>query len=429
MSQWSRRLSATEPMLRADVCLIVHNAVGDDPRVRKQGNLLHAMGLEVAAVGLPGASSPPPPWPVLETHAPGSRASRARAVADLAAYAIMRIVQPAARLSPGLAEAVYWRRDGHAALYQRARAVKAAVYVANDWQTMAIADRLARENGGIWVYDSHEYAAQELPESWRWRVFMQGLVVNIERRYISRAKLVSTVSRGIAHCLAADHALRNAVLVVRNVPEHDCREPVYSMKRGDGRIRLLYHGAITPFRGLHEIVESVRFWRPGRELVLRGPMSASYREHLDGIIARRSLADRVSILPAVKPAELIACASACDVGIVSLPDTSRQNAFALPNKVFEYMKAGLALMVPDLAELAGLVRGEGNGFVFRRLEPQAIAEAVNELDEASIEACKARSRAIAPKLTWEAEAAYWASRIAEMTGQAAGTDRAHAHRK
>ena len=275
-------------------------------------------------------------------------------------------------------------------------------------------DRLARENGGTWVYDSHEYAAQELPESWRWRVFVRGLATNIERRYIGRASLVSTVSGGIARCLAADHALRDAVLVIRNVPEDDGRQPLYSTSRKDGRIRVLYHGAITPFRGLHEVVESVRFWRPGRELILRGPSSASYRKHLEGIVARWSLADRVSILPPVSPTELIASASTCDVGIVSLPDTSHQNAYALPNKVFEYMKSGLALMVPELAELAGLVRKERNGFVFRRLEPMAVAEAVNSLDPERVEDCKARSRAAAPSLTWKAEAGGWAARIAEL---------------
>lgn len=407
-------MSATDPTLRADVCLVVHNAVADDPRVRKQGNLLHELGLKVAAVGLTGASAPPPEWPVLEAHADGPPGSLARAIVDLASYAAVRALQPAAHLSPGIAEIVYWRRHAHAALYQSARPVAAKVYVANDWQTMAIADRLAGENGGTWVYDSHEYAAQELPESWRWRVFVRGLATNIERRYIGRASLVSTVSGGIARCLAADHALRDAVLVIRNVPEDDGRQPLYSTSRKDGRIRVLYHGAITPFRGLHEVVESVRFWRPGRELILRGPSSASYRKHLEGIVARWSLADRVSILPPVSPTELIASASTCDVGIVSLPDTSHQNAYALPNKVFEYMKSGLALMVPELAELAGLVRKERNGFVFRRLEPMAVAEAVNSLDPERVEDCKARSRAAAPSLTWKAEAGGWAARIAEL---------------
>ena len=53
---------------------------------------------------------------------------------------------------------------------------------------------------------------------------------------------------------------------------------------------------------------------------------------------------------------LVREASAYDVGLFALPGNSRHNEFALPNKFFEYVMAGLALCVSDLPEMARLVR-------------------------------------------------------------------------
>jgi glycosyltransferase involved in cell wall biosynthesis len=406
------------------VCLLCLSAIADDPRVRKQGNLLHNAGFDVVGVGMPGATARSPEWPILVPRfaaAATPLAKIAKLVADPVRYGRYLAslgLRPLARWSRAVAEWLYLSRPVFRMLFETAQAVRADIYVANDWNMLPIASCLAAIHGGHYVYDSHEYASEELPESIAWRVFDRPLAVRIERANIRGARLVSTVSMGIAEQLMGDHNLSARPLVLRNVPEVQVISGAPSPLRDSGDLVVLFHGRITEHRGVHTIVESVRLWNPGRRLVLRGPIGTPYRRRLEAIIDRYGLHDRVAIEPPVPFDRLLQSAATADVGIISLPDTSAENRFALPNKIFEYMGAGLALLVPQLKECASIVKQYENGIVFTRLSPDDVAAAVNKLDMARINAFKRKSRLAAAELVWEREAEAWVEYLTSLVPSA-----------
>jgi glycosyltransferase involved in cell wall biosynthesis len=403
--------------IRSRVCLLCLSVVKDDPRVRKQGNLLHRDGHEVVAVGLLGGTAPNPDWPICGLPAPDG-ASEARRIYKLlseprryATHFFCKALQPLARWSSAISSRVYWGYDTYRKLFEIASGIVADVYVANDWNMLPIAHRLASMHGSRFVYDSHEYAVEELPENLIWRIFGRPLAMMVERTHIHQASLVSTVSTGIAEHLKRDHRLREVPLVVRNVPERQPSHRSLSPLGRGGDLTLLFHGAITEHRGIHVLVASVSYWRSGRRLILRGPISDTYRRRLDDIVERYRLQSQVTILPPVPADQLITAATEADIGIVCLPDTSLENRFALPNKVFEYIIAGLALLVPRLDELQAIVTRYHNGVAFSGLQPAAIAEVVNDLNLTAVDAFKANSRLAATELVWEKEAAGWRDRL------------------
>jgi glycogen(starch) synthase len=402
------------------ICLLCVSMIKDDPRVRKQGNLLHHAGFSVAAVGFSGGTAPDPDWPIRGVPRPASASVLGR-VRKLfiqprryAEYFFCKALQPIARWSETVARQVYWRQYIYQRLFETARGIFADIYVANDWDTLPIASRLARIHGALFVYDTHEYAAEELPESLRWRIFRKALATTVERMHIHQAAMVSTVSSGIARHLQRDYGLREMPFVMRNVPEEQHRHHNVSPLRRGNDLTLLFHGAITEPRALHVLIASVRYWRSDRHLVLRGPISETYRRRLAKIVRQHGLENRVAILPPISANRLIDAAAEADLGVVCLPDTSLENRFALPNKVFEYIRAGLALLVPRLDELVAIVERYDNGIIFPRLHPEVIAEVVNRLDIAAVNALKMNSRAAAAELSWEREAASWKDRLAYL---------------
>jgi glycosyltransferase involved in cell wall biosynthesis len=90
-----------------------------------------------------------------------------------------------------------------------------------------------------------------------------------------------------------------------------------------------------------------------------------------------------------------------DIGLFALPGHSQQNALALPNKLFEYIMAGLALCVSDLPAMARLVARYDVGVTLRDVAPAAIAAAINGLDPSAIDRFKRNSIAAAAALNWE----------------------------
>ena len=323
----------------------------------------------------------------------------------------------AVRIQPKVAQQIYWSWSQNILdLYRCASRLDADVWLANDWTALPIAARMAAEKGGVYVYDTHEFATEEYAEKWRWRLWQRPLVSAIENRFIRDAAVVSAVSAGIADRLAGIYRLPKAPLVIRNTPAYQrC-----AFRPTGTRIRVLYHGIVAVGRGLEATIDSVTLWRPEFELTIRGPENAGFSDGLRTRIRDAGLAERVHLVPAVPMTELVREAAVFDVGFFALPGHSRHNQFALPNKFFEYLMAGLALCVSDLPEMAHLVKERGLGVLIPQVEPAAIAAAINSLDREQIDAYKQCALEVAREFCWEREAERLVSAYAALTVPVAG---------
>jgi glycosyltransferase involved in cell wall biosynthesis len=415
---------------RPAICVLALSAIADDPRVRRQAEAFHRAGWNVTAVGLPGARSAAPEWRILtaenlhiaQAEASGCRATPAvrtlrpflpkalRLVGRLAyrfprallsgrmRYALLLL---AVRARPMIAQDIYWSfSENIIDIYKCARQVTAAVWLANDWTMLPLAARLAREKGGIYCYDTHEFAVEEYGDNRNWRLWRRPMVCALEREFISQAAVVSAVSAGIAERLGKLYQLPARSMTIRNTPNF---EPIMFHSTSPDRIRVLYHGIVTPGRGLEATIDSVAAWRPQFDLTIRGPGDENYLAMLRNRISERGLGGRITLAPPVPMTALVREASAFDIGFFALPGSSRHNEFALPNKFFEYIMAGLALCLTDLPEMSRLVRQYELGVTFRTVDPEAIAVAINTLDCLSIDRYKRNTLSAAHELCWERE--------------------------
>jgi glycosyltransferase involved in cell wall biosynthesis len=437
------------PARQRSVCLLSMSAIPDDPRVRRQGDALFEKGWDVSAVGVPGARSASPNWRSYDTEhlpaiidkradrrsggdvaAPGVSGSdrpprlRSRVLAALPASMQVTVVgltdrllpfrhvvarqryraayvtrSLLAHLQPDQAAALYWSWSSVNAVYAAASRLKADVWVANDWLMLPIAARLAEEKGGHYVYDTHEFAVDEYRERLKWRLFQRPIVKSLESRYIRGARTVSTVSEGIATGLQRIYSLPERPLVIRNTPRYS-----FPPGRDNGeRIRVLYHGIVAPVRGLEPLVASVKDWRPAYDLTIRGPVDDTYRRTLEQLIAEHGVGDRVTLAPPVAMIDLVAEAALYDVGFFAMPNLSQQHQYVLPNKLFEYIMAGLAICVSDQPEMRQVVQTHGVGVVMESIDAAQIAATVNSLTPDRISSFKVRSREAAKVLCWECE--------------------------
>jgi glycosyltransferase involved in cell wall biosynthesis len=305
------------------------------------------------------------------------------------------------RVRPSLAQEIYWSfSENIQHIYSVAREQTAAVWLANDWTMLPLAARLARERGGVYGYDTHEFAAEEYGDQRKWRLWHRPMVCALEREFIRDAATVSAVSRAIADRLQRLYPLPNPSIVIRNTPSF---EAFAFRPTARDRVKVLYHGIVTPGRGLEATIDSVVAWRPMFELTIRGPGDEGYLNDLRCRIVERGIVGRVVIAPPVPMTALVREATVYDIGFFALPGSSRHNEFALPNKFFEYVMAGLALCVTDLPEMASLLHEHDLGVTFPHVDPDAIAAAVNGLDPSSIDRYKRNALTAARELCWERE--------------------------
>lgn len=434
-------------VMSKNICVLALSAIADDPRVRRQADAFFRKDWCVTAVGLPGAKSQSPDWPILTrsddpngaatSHIPASTERsafrkrllslfrvttkpffanegehqlferRIKRIVGHTIYVLISVQKSARQKANGkimrqkTREQIFWDRSPAVHdLYRCAEQVGADVWLANDWTMLPVAARLASKNGGIYGYDTHEFATEEYAENRAWRLFQRPIVSAIEKGYIAGAVVVSAVSSGIAERLDALYDLKRPSLTIRNTPIY--QEVPFRPTRRD-RIDVLYHGIVVPNRGLEAAVESVSLWRPDFTLTIRGPENPEFTPVLRARIAALGLQDRVRLVPAVPMTALVEEAAASDIGFFALPGHSLHNEFALPNKFFEYVMAGLALCTTDLPEMARLIHKYDLGLTIGAVEPVAIAAAINALDPDRIDRFKRNALAAANELCWERE--------------------------
>ena len=84
--------------------------------------------------------------------------------------------------------------------------------------------------------------------------------------------------------------------------------------------------------------------------------------------------------------------------------TSPSYRESLPNKLFEYVMAGIPVVASDFGSMGRIVQEQGVGLTCDPTDPVALAGAVRRLqDPATYERCRAATPAMAAVYNWDVE--------------------------
>jgi glycosyltransferase involved in cell wall biosynthesis len=162
-------------------------------------------------------------------------------------------------------------------------------------------------------------------------------------------------------------------IVVRSCPPY---QGVTRTRDSQYPFKLLYHGVYRAERGLEQLILAMHRVDHAH-LYLRG--FGYYEEPLRNLVSEENLQSKVSFLPPVPMIQLVEAAANFDIGVCAYQDVSLNSRYCLPNKVFEYVMAGLALAVSDLPELRRIALDYGVGVTFEQSDPKDIARQINSL--------------------------------------------------
>jgi glycosyltransferase involved in cell wall biosynthesis len=239
---------------------------------------------------------------------------------------------------------------------------------ANDLDTLPAAYLLARESGSRLVYDAHELYTEFDPEPPR---LARAALARLERMLARRADAVVTVSDPIRDELRRRYGIEP--LVVLNAPQ---REDGAAAGPSEGPLRAVYQGAFGTGRPLGDLLGALRA-APNVRLTLR--VSRSTRALLERELPR-DLAERVTVEDPVPPQDVVAALRGHDVGLLFDRPLTRNAELSSPNKLFEYLMAGLAVVAPRLAGLRWL-EDERLGLLAEPGDAAALGAALAQLDE------------------------------------------------
>ncbi len=280
---------------------------------------------------------------------------------------------------------------------------RADVLVSNDLDTLLPNFIISKLKGSQLVYDSHEYFI-EVPELIS-RPFIRSIWLSIERFIFPKLKFVFTVNESIASIYREKYKVD--VKVIRNLPAQPS-EDLLIWKRtdlgipADKKIFLFQGAGINIDRGAEEAIDAISKVEEGILLFIGG---GDVIKKLQKKVAELKITDKVFFIPKQPMEKLLAFTAMADIGLTLDKDSNLNYKYSLPNKLFDYIRAGLPVLATDLVEVKKIVEGYSIGKITPSLSTNDLAKTMNEMinDADSFAMWKENLKTAALELCWEKE--------------------------
>lgn len=267
--------------------------------------------------------------------------------------------------------------------------------VANDIDTLPLAFQIA--GSGKIVFDAHEYAPRHFENNKIWRLFFQPFYTHLCKRYIPRTDGMLTVGEGLANAYAAEFQVQP--LIITNAGRYHEIAPSVVV---ENKIRLVHHGIINQSRRLELMLELMTHLdaRFTLDLILMTSdyASAKTKAYISAFKKKAEEDPRVRMLKPVKSDEIVQTINRYDVGVFLIPPVNFNYANTLPNKLFDFIQARLAIAIGPTPEMASIVTLYQNGVVAPDFEPRSLARELNALRSEDIMTMKRSSGTAAKNL-------------------------------
>jgi glycosyltransferase involved in cell wall biosynthesis len=271
---------------------------------------------------------------------------------------------------------------------------KPQVIHCNDLDTLVVGVRAKREFGCRVVYDAHEFwpYADSLC---RW--VDQSFFSTLERILIRKVDAVVSVNPMLSEAIRSAYGLGQVHSVPNVEPWIELRERPAASPLADlanGRVKFLFQGRFTAARGVEEIITA---WcdvdGTRAALFLRGPDNA-WKEQATKLAAGLGLLNKsIFFLDAVSEDNLVTAAAEADVGIIPYLPAATNERLSCPNKLSQYLHAGLMIIANELPYVRSVVEQADVGLIYDSADLQTFAQVVKRVidDPELLRACRRKA--------------------------------------
>jgi glycosyltransferase involved in cell wall biosynthesis len=268
---------------------------------------------------------------------------------------------------------------------------------ANDLDTLFAGYVIANRRKARLIYDSHELY---LELHFLADVFRSDYA-KIEESIFPQIDALITPSPQIAERLLAQYGDKKAL---RTVLYNGSPSIAKSTRPVHRPVRLFFQGAFAHDRNLIELVSAMDGLRDAAVLTLQGwgEDELAIRQ----LIADLCLEETVTLLEPCHPYEVMASAAQHDIGIINSLPMDENFMVTLPNKLFDYMCAGLAVASTDLPPIKEIINREACGITYTQRGIKHTQEILRALISRPDEISRMKQAALkaAPYYAWPAQA-------------------------
>jgi glycosyltransferase involved in cell wall biosynthesis len=256
---------------------------------------------------------------------------------------------------------------------------QADILLSNDLDTLPANFLVSKIKGIPLVYDSHEYftGVPELSQ----RPKVKAIWKRIESFIVPKIQYAYTVNSSIAQLYEDEYKIK--FNVIRNMPEmkFQIRTDLDIIKRelrlpSDKAIIILQGAGINIQRGAEEAVQAMQYVENAILLIIG---SGDVIPALKLMVVELRLNEKVKFEPKKSPSELFLYTLCADLGLSLDKNTNLNYRFSLPNKIFDYIQAGVPILASDLPEVKKIIEGYNIGCISPDHNVKNLATLMNKM--------------------------------------------------
>ncbi len=240
------------------------------------------------------------------------------------------------------------------------------------------------KNNSKVVIDLREHFPSQY-DSLKWKLLYKNVYIYILKEYVVKSDKVITVGELISKEYKKEFNFDSEVLM--SLP--DKGEYKSEVKNKYDKIKIVHHGVGLRKRKIENMINMINYLDD--KFTLDIYLVNKNRKYYDYLLNLVKDNKNVNILKPVDYNDINSMLSQYDIGLFYLENSNINLKYALPNKLFEYIQAGLCLAFSPNDEMKNIINIYDVGFVSNSFDIKELAEKINCLSDEELNRYKLNS--------------------------------------
>ena len=262
---------------------------------------------------------------------------------------------------------------------------------ANDTDTLPAAYLASRIRNTKLIFDAHELFP-EVPELAN-RPLIKAIWEKIESLILPKLTNSLTVCGSISDYYKRKYNIQMAV--VRNMPFY--KKTPETKPKQEKKV-IIYQGALNKGRGLEMVLDAMPYVKDATLMIVG---DGDIRSLLEKRVKSLKVEDKVQFSGKISGEKLLEITRSASIGLCLLENIGLNYYYSLPNRIFDYLHAGVPVLATRFPEISNIVERYKTGVMIDHYEPEYLANTINDMLENPINT--SHFEAVAKELCWENE--------------------------
>lgn len=261
-------------------------------------------------------------------------------------------------------------------VYKKISAKHYDLIISNDLNTLPFGVKISKIIKSKIIFDAHEYFPEEHNHKLYWRMLFKKYNIYLLKNNIKNINQMWSVSSGI--CNEYEKKYFKPVHLITNAPDKNTIKPTFN----EGKvITVIHHGNADKARHIENMIDTIGSLSNKYALDLMLMANNSKRKkYLKKLKLYSKKYTNIRFINTVTKDEIIPFINKYDIGFYILSPINFNHQHALPNKIFEFIQAKLAIAIAPSLEMKKIIEKYNIGIVSKDFTVESMIESLAKLE-------------------------------------------------